>query len=257
VYNYQLYVDGGLIGAVQLYLADRRGSPLGSTAARKNPQAVLSVNESPAGVLTKVRDTLHDAQLALEGLRRDPDPRRQAAAFSNVVVWGRAVTNVLQQLRSRVVGFDDWYAPWKAEMEGDPLLKWLYRWRSRILKQGDRPPSLGGVDLRAMLPGLELPQAPPNATTFFLGDETGGLGWIVRLPDGSLGKIYLAVPEGAAANVLTLTDAPDSHLGARITDHCAAHIAELYLHYLERLVHTAETTFGPTSGSEDGEEGNH
>ena len=33
----------------------------------------------------------------------------------NVVVYGRAVTNVLQNLRNRAQGFDDWYEPWQTE----------------------------------------------------------------------------------------------------------------------------------------------
>jgi hypothetical protein len=52
-----------------------------------------------------------------------------------VVVFGRAVTNALQNLRTfDRQAFDEWYGPWKQEMEEDPLLRWFYKLRSDILK---------------------------------------------------------------------------------------------------------------------------
>jgi hypothetical protein len=51
------------------------------------------------------------------------------AAMHNVVVMGRAVTNVLQKLCSKVEDFDVWYQPWVEEMARDPLLRYLYNLR--------------------------------------------------------------------------------------------------------------------------------
>jgi hypothetical protein len=56
--------------------------------------------------------------------------------MANVVVAGRAVTNVLQKLRNRVQGFDDWYKPWQQEMIQDPLLKYLYKLRTYCNTKG-------------------------------------------------------------------------------------------------------------------------
>jgi hypothetical protein len=56
----------------------------------------------------------------------------------NLIVFGRAVTNILQNLRS-VVGaktFDEWYMPLQEEMRDDELLKYFYELRTEILKEG-------------------------------------------------------------------------------------------------------------------------
>jgi len=53
----------------------------------------------------------------------------------SVVVFGRSVTNVLQNLRSKVPDFDTWYEPWKAQMEQDPLMRYLYKLRTDLLKK--------------------------------------------------------------------------------------------------------------------------
>ena len=53
-------------------------------------------------------------------------------------VFGRAVTNVLQHLRSfdpyDEGAFDRWYEPWVTEMRTDPLLRYFYELRSAFLK---------------------------------------------------------------------------------------------------------------------------
>jgi hypothetical protein len=55
--------------------------------------------------------------------------------FAAVVVFGRAVTNALQNLRRfDRRAFDAWYGPWQQEMRNDPLLRWFYVLRSDILK---------------------------------------------------------------------------------------------------------------------------
>lgn len=246
VYEFQIYVDGEQIGMVPVYLARRKipSSPEqvqtpGALGARSSAVKEEAISES----LRKARETLRNAELALEDLRRENDARRQLASFSNVVVWGRAVTNVLQLLRSRATGFDEWYAPWRREMQADPLMKYMYSWRSVMLKRGAQPPFEGEVDLRKLLPSLRIPAPPPNATGFFIGDETGGVGWMIRLPDGTSGKIYMSLPEDVAGNTLLLTDLPAEHLGARIVESSMEHVATIYLHYLYRLLHSAEQQF--------------
>jgi hypothetical protein len=36
---------------------------------------------------------------------------------------------------------------------------------------------------------------PPHASSFFFGDPWGGSGWEIELPDGTIGKLYVDVPE--------------------------------------------------------------
>jgi hypothetical protein len=160
-------------------------------------------------------------------------------------VWGRAVTNVLQNLRSALPEgvFDAWYDAWRREMEADPLLKYLYRLRTQMLKEGQRPPLSVRVERENFNPARDLPPPPPNALGFFVGDEAGGSGWLVRLPDGSLGKMYMRLPEGTARTLLDIADLPSHHLGMPVRDRSINHVAKLFLHYLERIVYTAEQEF--------------
>ncbi|HEX7526182.1 MAG TPA: hypothetical protein VF327_07725, partial [Gaiellaceae bacterium] len=163
-------------------------------------------------------------------------------ALRNVIVWGRAVTNVVQNLRGKANGFDDWYEPWRREMTDDPLLKFLYKQRSEILKTGTDP-AMSNVTYIASFSSEDLPPAPPNAKGFFLGDQFGGNGWEVELPDGTTEKIYVSLPESVARSWSELTEVPGEHLGGRLSDRSTQNICRLYLRYLDRLLADAEDRF--------------
>jgi hypothetical protein len=168
----------------------------------------------------------------------------------SVVVFGRAVTNVLQNLRSKVPNFDAWYAPWKAEMEQDPLMRYLYELRTDLLKKGRegatnvtsiQSASLGEI-LRMLGP------APPNAVGSFIGDVNGGSGWEVRLEDGSTEKLYVTLPDDDnVRSYLAFGNLPSEHLGTPIANDSLEHICQLYVQYLRRLVEDAEEHFGSPS----------
>lgn len=85
-------------------------------------------------VLQRAREALQVARQALQDAR---DPQRRPAALRNVVVFGRSVSNIIENLRSRVEQFDEWYKPLSEGMARDPLLKFFYNLRSQILKQGE------------------------------------------------------------------------------------------------------------------------
>jgi len=127
-------------------------------------------------ILKEAEDTLFTARLGLD-LVKGKDPKPRIAGLRNLVVFGRAVTNVLQNLRSTVGGaFDDWYQPKVEEMKKDHVLKYFYKLRSQILKQGTvnttGSMSLSGNPMALM----KMYQAPPGAKGFFIGDTLGGCG---------------------------------------------------------------------------------
>ena len=49
----------------------------------------------------------------------------------------RSVTFLLQNNKSSIDGFDEWYEKWQAIMKADKKLKWLVDARNKIVKQGD------------------------------------------------------------------------------------------------------------------------
>jgi len=138
-------------------------------------------------------DTLFTARLGLKQML-GADPKARMAGLRNVVVFGRATTNVLQNLRATEPDFDSWYQPHVEAMKSDALLKYFYELRSRILKEG----TLGtSSSLRISGNPHELMrrfEPPPGATSFFICDTIGGTGWEVQNGDGSVEKYYVDVP---------------------------------------------------------------
>ncbi len=86
----------------------------------------MAGHTNPAAVLREAKVTLETARLGLEDFLHGLTPGRRIAGLRNVVVWGRAVTNVLQNTRTFDRDrFDSWYAPHQAAMRENPDFKYL------------------------------------------------------------------------------------------------------------------------------------
>jgi len=195
-------------------------------------------------VIADAEQTLAAARMGFEDFLRANPPRKNAG-LRNLVVFGRAVTNVLQNLRSTEKGFDEWYRKYREEMREDPLMRYFYELRSSILKEG-RLQTTTRVHLKAFtLPqdlGLFGPP-PPNAESFFIGDQLGGAGWVVRVSGGSTEKYYADLPPDIGSVTIAFPNPPTQHLGRGIADTSIENLAELYLEYLSRLIESAKTAF--------------
>ena len=119
-------------------------------------------------ILTSAEDTLKTVEHGLEDLIKGL-PERKLTGLRNLVVFGRAVTNVIQNLRSTEPDFETWYKRYEGEMRNDPLMKYFYELRSKILKEGLLVTSSG-----TYIRQLQIPQdlarfglPPPNAKGFF------------------------------------------------------------------------------------------
>lgn len=197
-------------------------------------------------ILKRADETLAIAKLGAQDVR-GRDMKRRLPGLLNVAVFGRAVTNMLQGLRSNEPSFDDWYAPKEAEMRSDPLLKFFYELRTSVLKKGGPTP----VSSIARIRHLSLPSdmarfgpPPPGAKGFFIGDRVGGSGWIVALPNGLEEHYYFDLPDEIGTTQMVLSPGPESHLGRPIRSNAAAVLCDLYVEYLSRLVADARSTFG-------------
>jgi hypothetical protein len=196
-------------------------------------------------ILRDARATLGTAELGLSDLLNGP-PDRRLPGLRNLITFGRAVTNVLQNLRSTESGFDKWYAPFRDKMAADPLMKHFYDLRSVVLKEGVLG-TMPSAHIREMyMPDFleRMGPEPPGATGFFMGDQTGGSGWEVVLPDGSTEKYYVEVPEEIAVVRLRFPDPPSEHLGQPLRDQSVENLASLYMDYLRSLVGDASRRFG-------------
>jgi hypothetical protein len=195
-------------------------------------------------VLQRVDETLQTAKHGYEDLVGSNRSRR-FTGLRNLIVFGRSVTFVLQNLKS-VVGeqaFEQWYLPKREEMKADPLMKYFVTARNEILKQGK-------VNVRTsayihQFSPLQIDKfgpPPAGAKRFFIGDQAGGTGWEVELLDGSVEKYYVELPASIGevkqhfADILEVT-APELK-GKSVEDFCL-----LYLTKLESLVDDARMQF--------------
>jgi hypothetical protein len=78
-----------------------------------------------------------------------------------------------------------------------------------------------------------------------MGDQLGGSGWEVELPDGSTEKYYVKLPDHLRLEINLNLDKPiRRHMGKRPDDQTAAGLSRLYIDYLRDLVAEAEERFG-------------
>lgn len=194
-------------------------------------------------ILADATETLTTAEYGFQDLNSS-DPERRVAGLRNLVVFGRAVTNVLQNLRSVTPDFDKWYQPFVTEMRDDPLIHFFYELRSTILKEGVLPVVGAILHTGYLRIPADLGTPPPNADSIFIGDKLGGLGWLIKLPDGSTEKFYVKLPADVASVDLFLGGCPNSHRGQPIQGNSAQIVCRLYLDYLHELLARAKIRFG-------------
>jgi hypothetical protein len=204
----------------------------------------MSVNSKTIDILKRAEDTLDTAKLGLRLLTGEA-PENRFPGLRNVVVFGRAVTNVLQNLRSIEPGFNDWYECHKAEMKTDDLMRYFYSLRSEILKKG-----ILNVSTQFHIHSLRLPEdmarfgpPPANARGFFIGDNLGGSGWEVELPDGSTEKYYVQFPREMVSTSFHFPDSPTSHFGRELRESRIEVLSKMYIDYLQQLIQSAKQRF--------------
>ena len=90
---------------------------------------------APSQVVTRAGTML---RMVNQGLRdmREADQDRILLGFLGVVVFGRSVTLVMQNLRTHGRDeFNTWYSPWQEEMQRDPLLRYFNDLRTKVIHQ--------------------------------------------------------------------------------------------------------------------------
>ena len=205
---------------------------------------MTEITRSTAEILREAEAALETGRFGLEDLLQS-DGGRRLAGLRNVVVWGRAFTNILQNLRSTEPTFDGWYAPIVAEMRNDLLLHFFYELRTTLLKKGGTPTSISLHIKEFNFPGdmARFGPPPPNAKGFFMSDQTGGCGWEVVLPDGSTDKYYVDLPADIGTVDLMMQGAPRQHLGKELPDTSVVRMATAYIHYFDRVLERAKERF--------------
>lgn len=154
------------------------------------------------------------------------------------VVDLRRVTFVLQTLRGRVDGFDDWNREVQEALRSDPLMRYFVELRNEIEKRG-----LPGVV--AELYSLETGE--PVADVACYEDEHGLAVSGAARPGLDLPAGELSGPHGLRH--FRLPDPPITHEGEPLTDYRFAELARQALDFLEsHVVGPARERFGSGEG---------
>jgi hypothetical protein len=133
------------------------------------------------GAVDKRLNDVHDLWHQAEANYFEPDAFR--IAIQGAIQTLRSVTFVLQNNKSKIPHFDDWYGKWRVRLSADYLLKWMVEARNKIEKQGDLD---SHSYVRAELIASYLDEGPRV-------DVPVDLSWNVRavldkIPSGALGE---------------------------------------------------------------------
>lgn len=195
--------------------------------------------ESTFHILNKVDITLQHAengyQLVVLGMT--------SQGMKDLIVYGRSVTFVLQNLRKTEPDFDVWYQPFYKEMESDEMMKFFNKLRSKILKEGEVP-----VTIEMGFPAIDIKEIkkqhpkPENATRLVIGSNNSGSYWEIKNPDGSLEKRWIDVSFQPIL-IQRFKNGPKEHLGENIEGETVEQMAKRYLKYLRNVVSEAHRRF--------------
>jgi hypothetical protein len=191
-------------------------------------------------ILRNVKETLSTANFGLLELD-NTKPDRRIAGLRNFVSFSRSVTFVLQNLRSTENDFDEWYGPYVKEMSSNPLFKYFVELRNIILKTGDTkthaPANVTHFDSSYY---QSIPKPPLPIKGFFMGDNIGGSGWIVSLPDGTEEPFYIDIPPDLIQIDLKFKELPDIE---DLKDKSIQQLCTVYYDYLDSMVKDAFKRF--------------
>ena len=133
--------------------------------AASEAHAALTSLLAPSQTVTRAGTML---RMVRQGLRdmQETGQDRILLGFLGVVVFGRSMTLVMQNLRRHDQdAFDSWYSPWRTEMKDDPLMRYFYDLRTKVIHhdapaigillagQGENVPQIGSITVD----GLPLP----------------------------------------------------------------------------------------------------
>jgi hypothetical protein len=194
-------------------------------------------NRTIAEIIREAEELLQTAKFGLQDMVK---PERARSGLRNAVVFGRAATFALQNLRGKIPDFNQWYSPKQEAMKADPLMDYFHNLRTQIEKQASTPTTSRGRIEKFSFGDMKRFPAPPNAKGFFIGDSSGGSGWEVLKSDGSIEKYYIDLPSDIGQLQMTLPGAPGGNTLS------AQDLVAAYLEKIERIVREARQKFLPS-----------
>jgi hypothetical protein len=125
-----------------------------------------------------------------------------------------------------------------------PLVeKFFKELRNRIEKEGDIPTNSSVYIQNFSREDLSRFPRPPSAQSFFIGDNLGGSGWKVSLPDGSVEKYYVNLPLDIGSTIVKFRDGPKKHLGESVEGAAVEYLCKAFIDYLRNMISDAYKQF--------------
>lgn len=137
-------------------------------------RGTLMAGHSASDVIRAAEERLESARFGLADMKQ---PQRAHSGFYNAVVFGRMVTFALQNLRSIIPEFDQWYAPKQEQLRADPLARYFYELlTTEIEKKVGRHTSISGyVRSLAQMISKDVIQPHREPRDSLLGIKTAAL----------------------------------------------------------------------------------
>lgn len=194
--------------------------------------------------IKRAQQVLDTAYFGLKILKSG-DPSERSAGLRNVLVFGRSVTFVIQNLRS-IVGelrFNNWYAPFQDEMRADPLMRYFLDARNNLEKQGRLDVTVSGTVHSFNDYDFQKLEKPPfESTSFFMGDQNGGSGWEMDLGGGESVKYYISIPKSIGEFRQVFHSLPDN-IPQELRDLSTDELCFIYLQKLSKLLAATKEEF--------------
>jgi len=179
---------------------------------------------------------------------QEAEGEERLIGLHNAVTFGRNVTFVLQNLKGKAEGFDEWYEERVEVLKEDPVCNHMKELRNEIVKEGKK-----GVGSYAEIEYLNTDdlrkKTPAWADSVFIGDQYGGSGFTVEKADGSEVKFYYDFPEENFKTGLYFPKLEDYEDSTEYQFGDAEADLKYYIKILAELVRDAEDKFGTSDES--------
>ena len=193
-------------------------------------------------VLERSRRMLKAAYAGLKQYRSSEDTEKVIGLY-NAVTFGRSVTFVLQNLKGKSEGFEEWYGERVQVLKEDPVCSHMGAVRNKILKEGS-PGASNYAKLNDFNTKQIREKTPRWADGVFIGDQWGGSGFYIERNDGTEEKFYFDFELDGVETGLYFeeTQESDSEFIDKIS--VVEDDLESYIKILAELVKDAREEFG-------------
>ncbi|OWP55362.1 MAG: hypothetical protein B2I18_01190 [Cuniculiplasma sp. C_DKE] len=180
-------------------------------------------------------------------------PPLKATNYVNILIWSKMLIYHLKNLeKCNQQKYDVWFKKYRLEIFGKPeeeaqRLGKPDKVISYFIKERDRLEHEGKLNIAqsAKISHLNLPNdlfryggpKPSNAVGIFM--DANGVGWMLKMPNGSNAKVYVAMPENQMKTSIIPTNLPRELSGKSIEQ-----LLSFYVDFLNEMINDATKEFG-------------